>query len=104
MSKPGNGPRYLKEARSNARLTQEQLANGAAVHVRTIRNLESGRIVRPHRATLEALASILDMGHNERNYFLAQWSPLINSPPAITTQVNSSNETLNELARKAFTT
>jgi len=103
MSELGNGPRHLKKARAKARMTQEQLANGAAVHVRTVRNLESGRIMRPRRATLEALASILGMSQVERDDLLAQWWPVFDPALPVAELVNSTNAEFNELARSAMT-
>ncbi|WP_232667939.1 ATP-binding protein [Pseudonocardia sp. TRM90224] len=47
---------FLQRLRTGARLTQEQLAERAAVSVRTIRNLESGRIRSPRPDSLRQLA------------------------------------------------
>jgi transcriptional regulator with XRE-family HTH domain len=55
------GP-WLRGRREQALLTQEQLAECAQVSVRTVRNLESGRVVRPQLATVRRLAAVLGAG------------------------------------------
>jgi tetratricopeptide (TPR) repeat protein/transcriptional regulator with XRE-family HTH domain len=51
----------LGELRRAARLTQEELAERTGLGVRTIRQLESGSIRRPHGGTLDRLADGLDL-------------------------------------------
>ena len=104
-SKPAReqpGAKRLKEARTAARFTQEQLASAASVHVRTVRNLESGRITRPRRANLESLASILGMGRSERDDFISQWTPIVDPALSIPAVIDTSSNQLNELARNAM--
>jgi transcriptional regulator with XRE-family HTH domain len=52
----------LREFRDGARLTQEDLAHRSGVSVRAIRNLESGRTLRPYHGTVEMLVRGLGLG------------------------------------------
>jgi predicted ATPase/DNA-binding XRE family transcriptional regulator len=61
----------LRELRRAAGLTQEELAQGARVGVRTLRDLETGRAVRPQRSTVDLLASALGLEGAERERFVA---------------------------------
>jgi len=54
-----------------AGLTQEELAQGARVGVRTLRDLETGRAVRPQRSTVDLLANALGLQGEERERFIA---------------------------------
>lgn len=47
--------KWLVEARGAAGLTQDELAEQAAVHVNTIKNLESGKTKRPSAGVASAL-------------------------------------------------
>jgi len=64
-------PVLLRELRRAAGLTQEELAQGARVGVRTLRDLETGRAVRPQRSTVDLLASALGLEGAERDRFIA---------------------------------
>jgi len=47
----------LRRLRQRAGLTQDELAAQAAIGVRTVRDLERGRALRPQRTTVELLAA-----------------------------------------------
>ena len=64
-------PVLLRELRRAAGLTQEELAQGARVGVRTLRDLETGRAVRPQRSTVDLLASALGLEGTQRERFIA---------------------------------
>jgi predicted ATPase/DNA-binding XRE family transcriptional regulator len=61
----------LRELRRAAGLTQEELAARAGVGVRTLRDLEAARALRPQRSTVELLASALGLRSAERARFAA---------------------------------
>jgi transcriptional regulator with XRE-family HTH domain len=67
------GGRRLRSVRIAAGLTQDQLAELARVHVRTIRGLEAGRISRPRRSTVDALAAAIGLGLTGRAELFAAW-------------------------------
>ncbi|MGW2254917.1 helix-turn-helix domain-containing protein [Kitasatospora sp. NPDC001660] len=58
----------LRALRHEAGLTHEELARISQVSVRTISDIERGRVRRPHRRSVEQLAAALDLGapHLER--------------------------------------
>jgi tetratricopeptide (TPR) repeat protein/transcriptional regulator with XRE-family HTH domain len=56
----------LRLLRTRALLTQEQLAERARLSVRTVRNLEAGRIRRPRAGSLRQLADALGLTEAER--------------------------------------
>lgn len=56
----------LRALRRRALLTQEQLADRAGLSVRTIRNLESGRVGAPHGDTIRLLSDALALGPADR--------------------------------------
>ncbi|MEV4654616.1 helix-turn-helix domain-containing protein [Micromonospora sp. NPDC049301] len=61
----------LRGHRRAAGLTQAELASRAGVGVRTVRDLERGRSVRPQRTTVELLAGVLELTGATRAAFLA---------------------------------
>ncbi|MET7668686.1 ATP-binding protein [Micromonospora luteifusca] len=64
-------PELLRGHRRAAGLTQAELASRAGVGVRTVRDLERGRSVRPQRTTVELLAAALALTGTSRAVFLA---------------------------------
>ncbi|MFG1867861.1 ATP-binding protein [Micromonospora arborensis] len=64
-------PELLRGHRRAAGLTQAELASRAGVGVRTVRDLERGRSVRPQRTTVELLAAALALTGTSRAAFLA---------------------------------
>lgn len=63
----------LKDLRRQYGLTQERLADIAGLHVRTIRGLESGRITRPRRSSMDLLARALGLDIERYLALLAAW-------------------------------
>src|SRR5215470_4921771 len=53
----------IRRCRVAAGLTQEELSDRADISVRTVRNLEHGRVRRPRRSTVELLAAALGLDH-----------------------------------------
>ncbi|MCA2212775.1 ATP-binding protein [Jidongwangia harbinensis] len=69
-----SGPGFdavLRHHRLRANLTQDELAALAHVGVRTVRDLERGRVARPQRTTAGLLADALALTGADRNAFLA---------------------------------
>ncbi|MET8090012.1 helix-turn-helix domain-containing protein [Micromonospora sp. NPDC005220] len=64
-------PELLRGHRRAAGLTQAELASQAGVGVRTVRDLERGRSIRPQRTTIELLAGALALTGASRAAFLA---------------------------------
>ncbi|MGC4744991.1 ATP-binding protein [Micromonospora sp. DT201] len=64
-------PELLRAHRRTAGLTQAELASRAGVGVRTVRDLERGRSVRPQRTTVELLAEALALTGTSRTAFLS---------------------------------
>ncbi|MDG4835943.1 helix-turn-helix domain-containing protein [Micromonospora sp. WMMD967] len=64
-------PELLREHRRAVGLTQAELASRAGVGVRTVRDLERGRAVRPQRTTVDLLAAALALAGADRAAFLA---------------------------------
>jgi transcriptional regulator with XRE-family HTH domain len=60
----------LGDLRRAAGLTQVELAERAHIGVRTLRDLETGRAIRPQRSTVDLLASALDLGGDDRSAFV----------------------------------
>jgi transcriptional regulator with XRE-family HTH domain len=69
-----SGPRpfatLLGDLRRTAGLTQQELADRANIGVRTLRDLETGRAIRPQRSTIDLLAAALDLAGPDRTGFL----------------------------------
>lgn len=61
----------LRDHRTRRRLTQKDMADLAALSVRAIRNLEAGRVHRPHEETIRLLADVLRLTAHQRAEFLA---------------------------------
>jgi predicted ATPase/transcriptional regulator with XRE-family HTH domain len=61
----------LRRRRYAAALTQEELARRARVGVRTLRDLETARARRPHKSTVDLLATALNLKGAERDEFMA---------------------------------
>ena len=74
----GFGP-LLQRLRTSRGLTQEQLAETSGSSVRTIREMERGRVGSPRRRTVELLADALVLGDADRAHFLGQ--ARVTSPP-----------------------
>lgn len=94
----------LRDARTGARMTQEQLAHLAGLHVRSIRGIESGKTQCPRRDTLARIAGALSLSEAERAKFLANWS--INDVAVPSEQVifgrAADDEVLDALARDSI--
>lgn len=61
----------LRHYRTLAGLTQEMLANSSGVALRTISDLERGRVSRPQRHTIGLIATALGLQEQERSSFIA---------------------------------
>src|SRR6202049_2639518 len=57
----------LRACRIAAGFTQEQLAESSGLGIRTIRDLERGRVRRPHRQSIELLATALGLPPEARD-------------------------------------
>ncbi|GIG89159.1 ATP-binding protein [Plantactinospora endophytica] len=68
---PGGFDELLRRRRLAAGLTQAELAERAAVGIRTVRDLERGRASRPQRTTVELLAAALGLAGQDRADFVA---------------------------------
>lgn len=68
----------LRAYRRVARLSQEQLAGRAGVGVRTVRDLELGRVQRPQRASVRLLAGALGLSPEQHAEFVSAAS---DAPP-----------------------
>jgi tetratricopeptide (TPR) repeat protein/transcriptional regulator with XRE-family HTH domain len=67
---PGDGQAFgglLRDRRAAAGLTQEQLAERSGLGVRTIRELERGRVTRPQRESIGLLATALGLSAAARD-------------------------------------
>jgi transcriptional regulator with XRE-family HTH domain len=72
--------KVLAGHRRRANLTQEGLAERTGLSVRSIRDLENGRVARPRPSTLELLTDALNLSAAEREWFLAAAHPRPASP------------------------
>ena len=70
MSVPRPFAALLGDLRRAAGLTQLELAERAHIGVRTLRDLETGRSLRPQRSTVDLLAGALDLGGDDRTAFV----------------------------------
>src|SRR5215469_13334606 len=61
----------LRMLRTGAALTQEELAEAASVSVRSVRDLERGRVATPQKETVRLLADALHLGGAARAEFEA---------------------------------
>jgi transcriptional regulator with XRE-family HTH domain len=61
----------LRGRRLAAGLTQQELAHRSGLGVRTVRELERGRVARPQRGTVSLLADALELTGQERDEFVA---------------------------------
>ena len=61
----------LRQLRTRAQLTQQELAKAATLSTRTVSDLERGINRTAHRATAELLAEALDLAGLERTLFVA---------------------------------
>lgn len=68
-------PTLLGELRRVAGLTQEELAERTGLTVRGISNIERGRVARPRRGSLEALAHGLGLRGDQVHRFVRHYSP-----------------------------
>lgn len=66
----GDFATLLRDARLSAGLTQAELADRAGVGVRTVRDLERARALRPQRMTVDLLASALGLTGEDRERFV----------------------------------
>src|SRR5262245_32978738 len=71
LESPGVGfAVLLRRQRLAAGLTQEELASRSGVGVRTVRELERGRVLRPQRGTVSLLADALELSGDAREAFV----------------------------------
>ncbi|MEV4753920.1 helix-turn-helix domain-containing protein [Micromonospora sp. NPDC049559] len=68
---PAGFDELLRRVRRSAGLTQADLAARAGVGVRTVRDLERGRSMRPQRTTVELIATALGLTGADRSAFVA---------------------------------
>ncbi|MEY9872686.1 transcriptional regulator with XRE-family HTH domain [Streptacidiphilus sp. MAP12-33] len=78
---PGNFGGLLRELRSQAGLTQQELADLAALSVRALRDLEVGRVRQPRRDTVRLLAAALRLEGERARGFEAAWRKLRTTAP-----------------------
>ncbi|MEV4117454.1 helix-turn-helix domain-containing protein [Micromonospora sp. NPDC049645] len=77
-------PELLRGHRRAVGLTQAELASRAGVGVRTVRDLERGRSIRPQRTTVELLADALALSGTSRAAFLSAARGVEPTPPDAT--------------------
>jgi transcriptional regulator with XRE-family HTH domain len=73
----------LRHARERAWLSQQQLADRCGLSVRTINNLESGRVARPRIQSVQLLADELELSNSERSAFEQAALGQVGGPPPI---------------------
>ncbi|MFI2207898.1 helix-turn-helix domain-containing protein [Streptomyces sp. NPDC020192] len=86
MNEGGFGA-HLRARRSRAGLTQEELAERSGLSVRSIRDLEHGRVARPRRQTLRLLATALGLPEDEGEELLRLARQAL--PPALAGPVDA---------------
>ncbi|WP_030487615.1 ATP-binding protein [Micromonospora chokoriensis] len=91
-------PELLRGHRRAAGLTQAELASRAGVGVRTVRDLERGRSMRPQRTTVELLAAALALSGTSRAAFLAAARGAESAPPDASTTFAVSGTTTSTAA------
>ena len=72
MAEPGPTETFaslLRMLRTGAALTQEELAEAASVSVRSVRDLERGRVATPQKETVRLLADALGLNGSDRSDF-----------------------------------
>jgi transcriptional regulator with XRE-family HTH domain/tetratricopeptide (TPR) repeat protein len=62
----------LRSLRRASRVSQEVLAERASISVRTLRDIENGRVLAPRRSTIALLAEALDLGPDATDRLLAK--------------------------------
>lgn len=62
VSHAGNPGGWIRRSRRDAGLTQQQLAERAGISVGAVRDLEQGRVMRPHSHTAQRIAEALNVG------------------------------------------
>jgi tetratricopeptide (TPR) repeat protein/transcriptional regulator with XRE-family HTH domain len=76
--------RLLREWRTAAQLTQEQLAERSGLGTRTIRDLERGRVTRPRRQSIELISAALNLPPSSEDQLTrAGHQPPLNLRPAL---------------------
>ena len=55
----------VRDRRTAAGLTQEQLAAKAGITTTTIRNIEAGRVARPEHTTIDAIGAALGLSADD---------------------------------------
>jgi len=79
---PGNFAGVLRELRTRARLTQQELADGAGLSLRTVSDLERGAATTPQKETVRLLADALHLLGPQRAQFetAGRGRPLASAP------------------------
>lgn len=93
-----NGPALLRQIRTSAGLTQEQLAGLAGLHVRTIRGLETAHIHRPRRQSLELIGQALGLDVSTVLRLVSAWG-LVDTGVAPSEDALSSANGIDQLIR-----
>ncbi|MFD5640416.1 helix-turn-helix transcriptional regulator, partial [Streptomyces anulatus] len=78
----------VRRLRTQAGLTQEQMAERSGVSVRTIRRLETGKAADHRLGTVNLLADALDLGTEDRRQLAAVLAPAHPSPIPLQGKVN----------------
>ncbi|MFD8710458.1 helix-turn-helix domain-containing protein [Streptomyces anulatus] len=78
----------MRRLRTQAGLTQEQMAERSGVSVRTIRRLETGKAADHRLGTVNLLADALDLGAEDRRQLAAVLAPAHPSPIPLQGKVN----------------